>query len=220
MAISSKLQAWYKDFNKQSKQNNLTVVALLVVVLALVSYGYKQFMNYRSAQSLQRLSDAIALFDATASSKTPDWKQTVEILKASYAEQSRLVTPAMLNILSDAQIQANEQEQALQTMNLAIKAISPVDPLYSLYKIKHALMLIDTAEEKSIEAGLASLEEIGSSTSAANWDEAAYYLGLYYWEKNDITKAKAAWQNLRDMPLDIEGASPWAARVQAKLPFA
>ncbi len=219
MAIFSS-KTWYKNFSAESKQANYLILAAVIALVAVAfGYGYKQFMHYRSTQSQQRFTDAIALFDATAASKTPDWKQTAEMVKATYAEQPRSVTPAMLNVLSDAQVQAGEQAQALQTMDQAVKAISPSDPLYALYRIKHALMLIDTAEEKSVESALATLDEIAANTSAANWDEAAYYLGLYYWEKNDITKAKAVWQNLRDLPLDIEGASPWAARVQAKLPL-
>ena len=80
-------------------------------------------------------------------------------------------------------------------------------------------MRTDAADDKTVQEGLADLTAIANNKSSGSWDEAAYYLGLYYWEKNDITQAKALWQDLRDMPLDIEGASPWAARVQAKLPL-
>ncbi len=211
---------WYKKFVAQPKTTQYIALAGLLLGAGIVfCYSYKTLMGYRSAQSQQKLADSIALFDATARSKSPDWHKLGETLKDQYAEQPRLVTPALLSLLADVYANENNLPQALQTMDQVVNSLSSSDPLYSLYTIKRALMRTDSSDEKVVQDGLADLTAIATNKSLANWDEAAYYVGLYYWEKNDITQAKALWQDLSDMPLDIEGASPWAARVQAKLPL-
>ena len=213
-------QAWYKKFfSRSGSMKYFFLIGLLLVGVLIFGYGYKKIMGNRTAQSQQQLAECLALFDATAAQASPDWHALGETLKNIYAEQSNLVTSPMLSLLADVYVHEGDLAKAIQTMDLVLKSLSPSSPLYSLYKIKHALMCLDSLDNKLVEDGLAQLTMMAQDKMINAWDEAAYYVGLYYWEKNDIKQASLHWQDLRDMPLDIEGASPWAARVQAKLPL-
>jgi len=111
----------------------------------------------------------------------------------------------------------NKREEALTTLDTMINTM-PESIMLSLYQTERALIQLDSDDESVKSTGLNTLISLAHDTNNKNRDTAQFYLGGYYWAKNDINAAREIWQQLVDEQHDEKLApSPWMSLVQDKL---
>lgn len=212
-------QSWYSTVYNSQITSYASYIGIALLAGVAAWYGYKRFDTSREAVAQEAYVRAQELYTTTVNSPTPDFQRLNAVLQDTYHDyKNRSVAPYLLNLQADSALQQNDLEKALNSMAQALYDLSAHSPLYSLYTVKYALMLIDTQNQEKVAQGLSMLEQVANNKQLHNWDQAAYYRGLYYRTQGDMMTAVAAWDDLINMPTDIQnGTSSWAALVQATL---
>ena len=105
---------------------------------------------------------------------------------------------------------------AIGLMESALKKLSSSNSLYNFYQSKLALIKIDSTQDDIRSAGLKSLGTLADDKSNKARDMALFYLGSYFWDKDEMSKAREAWQTLVDLPKG-RVRSPYVQLIQDKL---
>lgn len=202
--------------------NNSIVKAFIVgsvVVLAIGGawYTYRYYANGKESKAQKVLVDCLAQFDKAEQDKNADWGSLQAIASVAYGQQKNTnAAPYLLALEAEALVHLDKKEEAVDRLDKAIAGLSSNSPFYYVYKTKRALIKMD-GDQTLVEQGLHELQELAQDTKNKNNDQAQFYLGLYYWSRNDLDQARQAWQPLASMNLEGEGASVWAIRAQEKL---
>lgn len=117
---------------------------------------------------------------------------------------------------ADIEARQGSTEQAIASLEAVSKQLSEQSPLYHVLKTKAALLQFDAG--KAQEA-VAALTDLANDQANPQRDTAAFFLGYYYWEQDELEKARQAWEPFeasRQLK-ESEERSPWAPIAQMKL---
>jgi len=202
------------------KNDRFTRIFFIIVVIGAFGYGgfrgYRWFIARREAKAQKVFLESMQLYmEAKA-----DPSKTEDVLGAfsfGYDQnKSSNLAPFFLFFKSKLLSDQGKHEEALQLMETAIKECTD-KTMKQFYEVKFALMKIDLKDQTQKSEGLAQLEKIAVTENSGR-DMALYYLGLHYWNADDVAKAREYWEKI---PETKEGRivtrSPFADRIKEKL---
>lgn len=218
---------WYNGFVKQqvesaSSYQYIREVALGLIVAAVVGggfWGYRYYQTQKETSAQVAFAEVMHMYRDAMQGKTDVWPQVEtqsSLLYDKYKKSS--VAPYLLMIKSDALAQQGKLAQAVTAIDSVIEHMPKEFPVLSIYKTKRALMKIDMTDPTLQTAGLDELRSLASDKDNKNSDVAQYYLGLYYWSRNELDNAVQVWKELvQSQAHEKIAMSPWASLAQEKL---
>lgn len=231
--VLSAISEQSKDFALMySKQ--LVYGVLGAVVFGLGIFGYAQYSKHLQSVAQGELAAALRFVDAPV---VPGAKTTVEgdaiefataqdkwthvnkTFADGYAKnRSAGISSIFLVYQAEALLNLGKRVEALDVLSKAIDAM-PNDELKDFYKVKRALMKIDSEQALDQKDGLEELRKLSSNQNSVAHEQALYYLGSYFWTQKDFTQAKNYWQQLivKYGMRDTHQASPYVDAVRSKL---
>ncbi len=233
--IRTEVHVFFQKHVLQSLKEDKTFTLLLLAVLVALGgwWGYKgyRFMRERSTQKAHMaFVDAYDAYQqALARQVSPQTKPEeyaevleqaeVDLKQADIHYKRSVFAPFFKMLLANIEIQKNDREAGLRTMNEGLKQLGSTSPYYGLYDIAYALMLLDSKDPLQ---GVVRLEKIANDAAHINQDMACYYLGLYYAAHGEIEKAIAYWKLVIAMvpsqeTVSARAQSPWIKLAQAQL---
>lgn len=221
--IVNTLSSWCNTLCGSKKgftnNNSMALIGAVVIVAAITGGGFYGYRWYRAGQEevAQRVfSQNVQEYERVAQEgKKEDWASVETLFKIGYGQYSHSAfAPFFLLYQAEAMIKQDKNDQAREVLAQAVNSMSSSSDVYPLFKIKLALMTLDSNAEQAV----AQLKELVHANSHFS-DAAAYYLGQYYWMNNDDSKAKEVWQKMIDATKTDKklGQSPWAALAQEKI---
>jgi hypothetical protein len=193
----------------------------LVVLVGAGFYGYRMYMTQRNTEAFGVLGRYIERFlgEKKGGARLDDGALQLEAQAFSGSAASPYFTAyEAQNLLHQGKI-----AEAEPLLEKAVNAMPSSSPLTDLYKVKLALVRLDSGDQTMVEKGLKSLQALACSeqTSPA-WDVAVYYLGRYHWVKGNVEEAKKIWMDalasVEKMTIpDVAkryGESPWLERAK------
>jgi len=222
-------QLYHNIFNSgSSKQTRFARAFLLVASLGAVSVGgfylYKIYVENREAAA-SRIFDECMNEVKKVQDGYGSWRDVQLAFQSGYdrSSSSRLA-PYFLAQKADASYNMGQKDEAIKSLSQALGLMSESSDLYSVYKVKLALMKIDMSDANLSSQGIDELESLAQPKGKSEDKDllgkslALYYLGLYYWDKADFTKVKVYWNDLVKINLDgQELASEYAKIAREKL---
>jgi len=196
---------------KNKKAGKLAKEVLIIAVLFGVGFGgfklYKYYIHNRETTAQKVLSECLEEYERAAGGMG-SWSDVQMAFEMGYEQNSgSTLAPYFLAYKADALYEQDKKNEALETLEQALKNMSPKAELYGLYNVKLAVMKLDHETDIVKQEGLKLLEEIAKKDDAGKAG-ALYYLGMYYWDKNDAEKAKEYLTQLAAMEIKQEGKIP------------
>lgn len=182
-------------------------------------WGYKYYTNKREAGAQIAFAENIQIYHEALQGKSDVWPHVEMKCETDYERyKSSSLAPYFLVLKADALVHQGKIVEACGILDTVIVSLPKDSPVLALYKTKRALMKIDTPETAKQTEGLEELRQLGADKTNLNNDVAQYYLGLYYWSHDDLTKALDIWKELvASQAAEKLAASPWASLAQEKL---
>lgn len=224
-SVRNNVADWYDrvsgaaDERKRRYMHYSIAACLVLLVLVLLFLGRYFFVSYREQNAQKALAMSIAeSFDAQRATQ-PDWNMiAIQCAHAAQDNSSSNLNPYFMALQADALIKAGNSAQALEVMDAMLATMSVRDPLMPLYALKRALMSLDVTDQVVQEQGLTVLQKLASDDANIYRDAAQFYLGQYYWTRDQLDKAQAVWQELVSQRRVEPGmSSPWADLASSKL---
>lgn len=188
-----------------------------VVIVACAGQAYRWYTAYGAQRDQQMLAVSLKeVQEAQEASQDEAWAQAQESLTHAYgATGGSGVSANIIGLQAHTLVQQGKLAEALAALDQLLAKMSSSSPLYSAYQIERALIALDLDDA----SGIAQLQKVADDANSLYRDKALYYIGSYYWSKDDQEAAKAAWQKL--MELDAKSSSehaksPWAAMAREK----
>ena len=202
----------------QAQSKLLSIVFFCAMAFAASSFAYKLWSAKRERAAQYDFSALMTEYETMSQDKNPEWDTLLAKFEKNYEKHSgSSLLPNYLSYKVRILLHQGKNEEALATLDTIIAAV-PGSVMLSLYEMEKALIQLDSADESVKSTGLSALTNLAHDTHNKNRDSAQFYLGRYYWAKNDTDAARAIWQQLVDEQHDEKLApSPWVHYVQDKL---
>lgn len=199
-----------------------TPILFALVALAAVSaiyIGYRWYSTSREQNAQYACSKLIDEYMQLQKEDKPDFGPFIVKASEAYAHhKSTAVAPYMGLLVIDAQIAMGNRAEAAALMDSLATATAHNKIVAGLFKVKQALLMIDSADEARKEEGLKNLALLADNGDNPHRDYALYHLGLYHWHNNDLPAARVAWQELvESQEVELRAPSPWVDVVSEKL---
>ena len=203
----------------QKNNGMVTIIAGVVLVLAAGGYGYRYWMQHKEQAAHTILHDCLSEFEAAQQGKA-HWADIAAMCQAGYEKFSGTATaPYILAVAIDCLLADQKQPEALEKITTMLSKISK-SPLYNLYALKRALLILDMPDTALHPQALATIEQLANDTKNIYNDSAQFYAGYYYRQQGNTQKAMEFWNTLianNKAITDEQGRSPWAAIAQEKM---
>jgi len=198
-------ELYVKGFVKNKKAGKLAKDTIIMAVLLGVAVGgfylYKYYTHSKEATAQKVLSECLEEYERAAGGMG-SWYDVEVALEMGYEQNSgSSLAPYFLAYKADAMLEQDKKRQATEVLKQALEKMSPTDDLYGVYNLKLALMELD--QESSKQEGLKLLEEIAQKDDSGKAG-ALYNLGAYYWDQDNLEKAKEYFEKLTTLEVDIE----------------
>jgi predicted Zn-dependent protease len=202
----------------QAQAKPLSIVFFCALGLAASSFAYKLWSAKRERAAQYDFSSLMTEYETMSQDKNPEWDVLLDKFEKNYEKHaSSSLLPYYVSYKVRILLNQDKREEALATLDTMIDAM-PGSVMLSLYQTERALVQLDSADESVRLTGLNTLISLAQDADNKYRDSAQFYLGRYYWAKNDIDAARAIWQQLVDEQHDEKLApSPWVHQVQDKL---
>ena len=212
----------FRDFFEgQSRILKPLLFILCVILLAGGAFfGYRMYQVSQEQEAHKYFSEYLESFQTAQTTNSADeWERMVSLFDRGYQQhKARTIAPLFLVLKSDAQLQLGHFDGSIATLQEALNMLSPQSHLYPLLATKLALMQLDAKDESIANAGLEKLIALARTENNSLKDMALFYLGRYYWSKDNIEEARAAWQELKDSELAQKAyPSPWVSQAESAL---
>jgi len=208
-----------KKHEKNSKYGNLLLIGILVAGLGYGGYSiYRWHVIGKEATAQKTFSEAMQLFEQ-AMGESEKWADVEGAFALGYEQNSgSKLAPLFQLFQAQALVAQGKRDIALPLMEIAIKKMPSDNPLTGYYKTKVALVKMDDKDTAVRAAGLKELESIANNDGGDAQDVALYYLGSYFLSKDEVEKARVAWQKLEKLPSKSkEEKSPYSQLASEKL---
>jgi len=204
-------QKAYNSILEHKKEAILAASFVLGAVILSVGYSYYKDGLQRRAQ--KDLVEALKSFDAPVhgaglkdeelnldaeffTSDKEKWTKVAQVFEQGYQKnKSAGIAPLFLAYQAQALINLGNLELAAKALNMALESM-PESSARSFYKVKAALVSMDTEKKELQEQGLQRLKAIALDTNNTANPMALYYLGQHYRNAKDFNEAKNYWNQL------------------------
>lgn len=221
------VREWYDvnvkpQINEARAYNYFNQIALGVLALAVVGggfWGYRYYKAQKESSAQVAFADVLQIYHEAMQGKTDVWPQ-VEMQSSLLYEKYKgsSVGPFFMLVKSDALAQQGRLSEAIAAIDTVIEQLPKNFPTMPIYKTKRALMKIDMTDAAMQTAGLNELRALAQDKENQHYDYAQYYLGLYYWSRNELDQACTIWKSLVESQASEKIAmSPWASLARTKL---
>lgn len=202
----------------QAQTKPLGIVFFCALGLAASSFAFVLWSAKRERAAQYDFSALMTEYETMSQDKDPEWDTLLKKFEKNYEKHSSSsLLPYYLSYKVRILLNQDKREEALATLDAMINA-TPESIMLSLYQTERALIQLDSADESVQSTGLNALMSLAHDINNKNRDTAQFYLGRYYWAKNDITAAREIWQQLVDEQHDEKlSPSPWIGLAQDKL---
>jgi hypothetical protein len=125
------------------------------------------------------------------------WTEVERVFDDAYQKNKGAgIAPIFLAYKSEALLNLGKRDKAIESLNNAVSYMNKRCATRSYYKMKLALMEIDS-DNKTLQAkGLQRLKSIALDQNSYAQDMGLYRLGEYSWYKKDFSEAKNYWNQL------------------------
>lgn len=205
----------YGMTTKQGLQR-LTVLGVLILLLAAVVGVYHWYSVRQTEYAQADLALCLEeLEKARHSDDAHDWQEVEQSCQAGFQRHAAsAMAPYFLACQAEALLEQGHHDAALKKMQEALVKFSSKSPLYHVYALKEALMMIDAAQAEIRQEGVKKLQELAQDAKNPQQDMALLYLGHYYSAEKDTDNAVKTWTKL----VQEHGAnSLWALKAQGYL---
>lgn len=212
---NTKQTGYYKVLAMVQDRKFINGMLLVVGAAALATglfFAYRYYVVYRERSAQKVFSLSVDQFNQIESSSPEIWKDMAVQFEHGYEHNSgSYLAPAMLAREADALVKENKLDEARSVMKRAVESVAASSPVSHLMRTKYALMQLDAANEAERTQGLETLKALADDKENEQRDQALFYLGRYFWVKNDAEQARQTWQTLlADFPAREHYASPWS----------
>lgn len=225
--IQEVISQWWNEA-KQKEYFNYVLLGSLIILFGLGGWkGLEWYQVNREQKAQLAFSDALDEFQTSLyyviakpneKGKIEDHLKDAALAFSIVLDQhsGSSLAPYAKAFLSEIHVLKKEFNEALELLRDAAKKVGKSSPLYYLYQTKIALLLITVGQEAE---GVAELEALAQDSSNKQSDDAAYFLGEYYWSRGNHEKVISIWNRFSEenQPKSVLRASPWGPVVQAKL---
>jgi len=206
---------------------------LIVVAVLVIGFGGFKLYRYRvytRESTAQRIFYECLNEMQNVRNGIGSWYDVEVAFQMGYRQNSNSkLAPFFLAFQAEALLEQGKNEESLMVLSDAINKMSADSNMYWIFKTKQALVKMDMPDEVVQKEGLQELEKIaciskGCDKENAGMAVALFYLGSYYWQKDDpstdsgasLQKAKDIWNKLVSLEKkDID--SPYIALAKEKL---
>ncbi len=210
-ASSNPIVMWMEntlDFIVKNKKQVLIGVAG-IAILVTATVGYVFYKRHVREQAHKDLLQALRYYDgvvgkmsyadaATVSfaSEAEKWQKTEQLFKEGYeAYKGTDLGSMFLAYQSESLLHLGKFDEALKVLSSAVVQMNDA-AVKDFYRVKLALMLLDSGKEIDKQQGLGLLKKIADDTQSVANEAALYQLGSYYWYEKKFEEAKNYWQML------------------------
>jgi len=192
----------------------LLIIGLILFFIS-VACGYMLWMNEQNKAAQRYFGLLIMEYNQVKQEQDFDWQNLLTKFEKGFDKHSRSsLLPYYKDYAVNILLKQNKKNEALALLD-SIILDTQASPLSSLYKMERAIMALDMPEADMKQLAEDSLMALADDQSNQFRDSALFYLGRYYWEKNNIPLARKTWQKLVDEQKDEKVApSPWADQVK------
>ena len=223
VALKVALTQWYREIfvDNQKNGNFLNNILIILVAFGFIWGGYnlyKYYMYSREATAQKVLTECIAEFDK-AKGGMGSWLDVEVALDMAYKQNSgSKLAPYFLAFKADAMHNQGKTKEAIEQLQISLNKMDKESGMFGAFSAKLALMKLDAQDEALQKEGLAELQ-VASEKDNSGQGVALFYLGSYYWGKDDFVNAKEAWSKLVALSGEKEDAplSPYARMAKEKL---
>lgn len=179
-----------------------------IAVAAAAGTGYWYYKGYMREQSHKAFVHALTYYEGAVGEKASTsgqqifatdeekWTKTAHILnQAAQDYASSELAPLCKAMESDALVHLGKLDEAVALLAGVVDKIANV-AVRDFYRVKLALMKMDTGRELDMQQGLGALKMIADDAQSAAHESALYYLGAAYWGQKDFEQARGYWQTL------------------------
>lgn len=189
-------------------------IALLVLIAGASAYmGHRWYVVSREQAAHYAFADYMADYQAALKAdNSQEWQRVDSLLEYGYNQhKNSTLAPLFLALRADIQVKQHNISSAVDMFAQVVQELPKDSPIAPLFKIKRALLLLDSADEALQKMGLDELLQVARDKENRYNDMALFYLGRYYWATNAIDEAKKVWQELvDDNAMNQAYPSPWA----------
>lgn len=204
------IQAWFTRYKQY-------LYTASVAAIALAGGGYF-FWNYRQQQynsAYSALSQGYE--DLMRAYEKPQAWEDVELAGQAgiRSYDSTVLAPYFYALQAEAQIHADNLDDAIASMKKASEGLSQSNALYYPFKIKYAQMQMAHDNAAIAQEGLSLLQKLAEDEKNPQQDQALFYAGYHYWLMNNRSEAFRYWSTLREkFGSDQEFPSPWTQVIE------
>jgi hypothetical protein len=194
-------------------------VSVILAVFIIISVGasYWWYTSYNDKQASYALLGAVEDFEQLSMRDSGAVDTAIGLEDAFFAGAQRYrgttFAPLFEAFASEIQLRKGHMQEALATLQDAMKHFSVTSPFYYVYATKVALMKLDSTDETVRNEGHKELALLADATNNPQRDMAQYYQGYVAWAAGQREQAKALWSQLQT----VEKPSEWSRLAQSKL---
>jgi len=207
--LAHKIEIIFEYLQKNKKQVSLIAAAVLVVggviawhfihrsIIQVRAHGdFVHAMEYFQAPVVGQGASSISFDTKEFRTKEEKWARVEELFRLGYENnKSSGLASIFLAFQAQALWMQDKQEESISILKQAID-IMPSQDLKSYYRIKLALLQIDSENKKLQDEGLFLLKELAVDEKSVGHDRALYRLGDYFWNKKQFDEARNYWNQL------------------------
>jgi len=206
----------YKDKTSTPYARVFMLVLGLVVVGRGSLWGYHWYIANREATAQKTFAEAMQLYD-DAWDNPNTWSDVAGALSMGH-EQNRgsYLAPFFPFFQAQALVQQGKQSEGIALMDTTLKGLATGSFFIPLYTTKLALMKLDMDDQAVRAEGLKLLEQQANNEDSGTRTMALFHLGYYYWNENNLEKAREIWQKFIALSQG-KSPSPFISLVQEKM---
>lgn len=222
----SPLALWLDHaLNKAIKHKKYVIAVFLGIALMIGGFVmYHLYNHHLNVRAHKEMLEALKVYEASAVATSKQdqeekWKKVNEVFAQAYAKNKGAgIAPFFLTFQVEALMNLGKIEDAIKIMGNVLHSL-PSGELQALYKVKFALMKIDSTQQAYEKQGLDELVSLAKDDKGFAHEHALYHLGMYFWCKKDFEQAKNYWQQLmlKYGYKDVRNQSGFADLVKTKL---
>lgn len=233
-ALSNPVVIWLDNALDYIKKNKkpvfIGVVGATVLITAVTGYWF--YRIHAREQAHKTMVQALKYYNGVVghmtsadkqnmffSSDAEKWQKTAQVFGQGYEQhKSTALAPMFQAYQAEALLNLGKLGEATELLSHAVDTMKS-GVVKDFYRIKLALMKLDSAKELDKQQGLGALKILADDTQSIAHEAALYQLGAYYWNEKKFTDAKSYWQMLlvKYGTRDVKHPSPYAEKVKEKL---
>lgn len=190
------------------------------VLLSSCFLGYRAYSLHRSQAAQRRFSTDMKQYISAVQEQPghQNWQMIAGIFEEGAHEyENTSLAPFFLAYQAQALLKDNKLAEASKAMDRAVSLMSQDNPFYYTYSLTSILMGLDAAEAQNRPTDdlEKKLIDVAHTKNNKQRDEALFYLGRYYWYKNNMPQARATLEELISLQsTDKNAVSPWVNQAE------